>query len=45
MKYPHPPDEIKEKLEGAKAVHDFALFRNRLIKQGNAGKLYYPKRQ
>ncbi|GIS06081.1 MAG: hypothetical protein CM15mP109_08370 [Candidatus Dadabacteria bacterium] len=26
----------KEKLEGAYAVHDFALFRNRLIKQGKS---------
>ena len=34
--YENLPDEIKEKLEGAYAVHDFALFRNRLIKQGKS---------
>ena len=34
--YENLPDEIKEKLEGAFAVHDFALFRNRLIKQGKS---------
>ena len=31
-------DEIKEKLEGAIAVHDFANFRNRLIQEGNQKK-------
>ena len=34
--YENLPDEIKEKLEGAYAVHDFALFRNRLIRQGKS---------
>ena len=34
--YENLPDEIKEKLEGTYAVHDFALFRNRLIKQGKS---------
>ena len=34
--YENLPDEIKKKLEGAYAVHDFALFRNRLIKQGKS---------
>ena len=34
--YENLPDEIKEKLEGAFAIHDFALFRNRLIKQGKS---------
>ena len=29
-------DEIKEKLEGAIAVHDFANFRNRLIQEGKS---------
>ena len=28
------PDHVKEKLDGAIAVHDFANFRNRLIKEG-----------
>ena len=31
-------DEIKEKLEGAIAIHDFANFRNRLVKQGKSEK-------
>ena len=30
------PMKLKKKLEGAYAVHDFALFRNRLIKQGKS---------
>ena len=29
-------DEIKEKLEGAIAVHDFVNFRNRLIQEGKS---------
>ena len=30
------PDHVKEKLDGAIAVHDFANFRNRLIKEGKS---------
>lgn len=30
------PDHVKEKLDGAVAVHDFANFRNRLIKEGKS---------
>ena len=30
------PDHVKEKLDGAIAVHDFANFRNRLIKDGKS---------
>ena len=32
------PDHVKEKLDGAIAVHDFANFRNRLIKEGKSAK-------
>ena len=31
-------DEIKQKLDGAVAVHDFANFRNRLVKEGKSKK-------
>tara|TARA_Y100000766_G_scaffold104646_1_gene89561 strand:- start:27 stop:545 length:519 start_codon:yes stop_codon:yes gene_type:complete len=34
--YDNLSEEIKEKLEGAIAVHDFANFRNRLIKEGKS---------
>ena len=34
--YENLSDEIKDKLEGAIAVHDFANFRNRLIKEGKS---------
>ena len=34
MAYDGLSDEVKKKLEGAIAVHDFAGFRKRLIKQG-----------
>ena len=30
------PDHVKEKLDGAIAIHDFANFRNRLIKEGKS---------
>ena len=36
MAYEGLPDEIKEKLEGAIAVHDFAGFRKRLIQDGKS---------
>ncbi len=36
MAYEGLTDEVKEKLEGAIAVHDFAGFRQRLIKQGKS---------
>ena len=34
--YNNLSDEVKDKLEGAIAVHDFANFRNRLIKEGKS---------
>jgi len=34
--YDNLSEEIKEKLEGSIAVHDFANFRNRLIKEGKS---------
>ena len=34
--YDNLSEEIKEKLEGAISVHDFANFRNRLIKEGKS---------
>ncbi len=34
--YENLPDEIKDKLDGTFAVHDFAVFRNALIKRGKS---------
>ena len=34
--YDNLSEEVKERLEGAIAVHDFANFRNRLIKEGKS---------
>ena len=36
LAYDGLPEEVKKKLEGAIAVHDFAGFRQRLIKQGKS---------
>lgn len=38
LAYKGLPEEIKEKLDGAIAVHDFAGFRKRLIKEGKSDK-------
>lgn len=38
LAYEGLPEEIKEKLDGAIAVHDFAGFRKRLLKEGKSDK-------